>query len=93
MGKKEFLEIENIIIEYVKKGNRPLQRKKERALQAKQCRRMLHEIDFIVHKKLKPFFENIKDQYEIEARAFTSFLKPVKMGRPYAKISRKVKAS
>ena len=68
------------------KSDNPLKSKKECTRQAKQCRKMLREIDFIIHKKLKPFFENIKDQYEIEARAFASFLKPVKMGRPVANV-------
>jgi len=85
ISKELIPETEKLIEAYCRNSAVPAKRKKERARQAKQCRKMLGEINFILRRKMIPFIENIKDEYPLEHDILKSFLNPVKVGRPAAK--------
>jgi hypothetical protein len=89
ISKDQLFEIEKKVKDYIEKSNSPLFRKKERARQARQCRKMLADIHFIIHNKIVPFFENVSDSFPHEASVMKGFLKPTKIGRPANKPERK----
>ncbi|MEP7168876.1 MAG: hypothetical protein ABI855_05850 [Bacteroidota bacterium] len=89
LSKGIIAETERLIEAYCKTISSPALRKRERARQAKQCRRMLDEINFLLRKKMAPLMENIAEEFPNEALAFKDYLNPSKIGRPANKPQRK----
>jgi hypothetical protein len=92
ISKKDFTETIKMAEEYLRSESGSISRKKERAQQAKQCRVLLKQLNFLKYRRLKPFFENIKDDFPTAWISFNSFMHPVKQGRPRVKKVRKKKS-